>query len=80
MKTYIITEQQIKSQFDEIQKLHKRALEAERFISDLARGWSLFSFKAKKINRFISKLIDIDKFVDFEKLHPKFEEYEYKEH
>jgi len=75
MKKYIITEQQVKAQFDEIQKLLERALEAERFISDLARGWSLFSFKAKKINRFISKLIDSDKIVDFEKLHPKFEEH-----
>jgi hypothetical protein len=74
MKTYIITEQQIKSQFDEIQKLLERALEAERFISDMARGWSLFSFKGKKINRFISKLIDNDKIVDFYRLFPKLEE------
>ena len=80
MKTYTITEQQIQDQYDEIEYLHQRALKAERFISDMARGWSLFSFKAKKINRFISKLIDNDKITDFDRLFPKLEGYEYKEH
>jgi len=76
MKTYIITEEQVKAQFDEIQKLLERALEAERFISDIAMGWNCFSPRNKKANDFILKLIDIDKIVDFEKLHPKFEEHE----
>jgi cell division protein FtsB len=74
MKTYIITEQQIQDQFDEIEYLHQRALKAERFIADMAKGWSFLSSKGRKANVFISKLIDIDKFVDFEKLHPKLEE------